>query len=112
MRSKKEIIIDYALITLGSAMNLPGSPLVATRYVPVMASTMAMICLLLIRVCVLAATTMAIMTTLRLCSTVAVPEFEYFTDARKAYWQSRSPAMAKATRRNVSFLSLKMLKSL
>ena len=39
-----------------------------------------------------------IMTTLRLCKTVAVAESEYFMALIKVYWHNKSPSMAKAKR--------------
>ena len=51
-----------------------------------------------------------IITTLRLCKTVAVAESEYFMALIKAYWHNKSPSMAKAKSQARSFGQSKFLR--
>ena len=53
-----------------------------------------------------------IITTLRLCKTVAVAESEYFMALIKAYWHNKSPKMAKAKSQARSFGTVQIFKTL
>ena len=57
------------------------------------------------------AMTTAIITTFRLCNTVAVAEFECSIAARYVYWHSSSPNRAKASSHSVSVRLRKTPKS-
>lgn len=96
----------------GEIVMFLGFPPVEIKYVPKTARKTARTCESIILVFVTMDIKTIIITTFRLCNTVAVAESEYFMALTKVYWHIKSPRMAKARSQDTSFGWVQILKIL